>query len=178
VADEPVGPGSDRLLLEGVRTDLLVVLLRHHPAGPGDIRRPEEDREVEEGLFEDEADRSVVDDLDALRLLLENVGFGSPVVLITELDVLRGDRLAVLKLDPLPQRERRALRVRGYREVLGQRGMVVELGALILDEGVVDRGEEVVWSSRAVVLLGVQPARGEAGVPREDDLALGRGPGR
>jgi hypothetical protein len=56
--------------------------------------------------------------------------------------------------------------------------MVVELGALILDEGVVDRGEEVVWSSRAVVLLGVQPARGEAGVPREDDLALGRGPGR
>src|SRR5262249_14493804 len=55
--------------------------------------------------------------------------------------------------------------------------MVVELGALILDEGVVDRGEEVVRSGGAVVLLGVQPAGCEAGMPREDDLALGRGPG-
>ena len=37
-------------------------------------------------------------------------------------------------------------------------------------------GEEVVRGGGAVVLLGVEPARGEARVPGEDDLALGRGP--
>src|SRR5262249_30074962 len=102
VADEPVGAGSDWLLLEGVRTHLLVVLLRYYPAWPRDIRGPEENCEVEKRLFEEEADRSVVHDLDTLRLLLENVGLGSPVVLVAELDVLRSDRLAVLELDPLP----------------------------------------------------------------------------
>ena len=64
------------------------------------------------------------------------------------------------------------------REVLGQSGMVVELGALILDERVVHRGEEVVWSGGAVVLLGIQPAGCDAGMPREDDLAPDRGAGR
>src|SRR6266850_8092562 len=53
--------------------------------------------------------------------------------------------------------------------------MVVELRALILDEGVVDRGEEVVGRRGAVVLLRVEPARGESSVPREDQLPLGRG---
>jgi hypothetical protein len=52
--------------------------------------------------------------------------------------------------------------------------MIVELRALILDEGVVDGREEVVRRGGAVVLLRVQPARGEAGVPRENQLALGR----
>jgi len=83
-----------------------------------------------------------------------------------------------MEFDPLPQRERGALRIRGDREMLGQSRMVVELSALILDEGIVDRGEEVVWSGGAVVLLGVQPAGCDAGMPGEDDLALGRGPGR
>ena len=178
VADEPVGTSSDWFLLEGVGAHLLVVLLRHHPAGPRDIRGPEEDGEVEEGLFEEEADRAIVHDLHALRLPFEDVGLGAPVVLIAELDILRSDRLAVVEPDPLPQRERGALRIRGDREVLGQSGMVVERGALILDEGVVDRGEEVVWRGGAVVLLGVQPAGCEPGVPGEDDLALGRRPGR
>ena len=100
------------------------------------------------------------------------------VVLVAELDVLRGDRVAVVELDPLAQGEGGALGVRGHREVLGQGQMVVELGALVLDEGVVEGREEVVGRGGAVVLLGIQPARREAGVPRQDELALGRGPGR
>ena len=127
VAHELVGAGADGLLLEAVRAHLLVVLLGHHPAGAGDVGGPEEDGEVEEGLLEDEADRAVVHDLDALGLLLEDVGLGAAVVLVAELDVLRGDRVAVVELDPLAQRERGALRVRGDRELLGQGEMVVEL---------------------------------------------------
>ena len=53
-------------LLEAVGADLLVVLLGHDPAGAGHVGGPEEDGEVEERLLEDEADRAVVDDLDAL----------------------------------------------------------------------------------------------------------------
>src|SRR5262249_39679558 len=138
----------------------------------------EENGEVEEGLLEEKADRAVVHDLDTLRPPLEHVGLGTPVILIAEFDILRSDGLAVLELDTLPQGERGALRICGNREVLRQSGMVVELGALSLEEGVVDRGKEIVRSRRAVVLLGVQPAGCEAGMPREDDLALGRGPGR
>ena len=175
MADQLVGPGADRLLLEAVRAHLLVVFLGHHPAGGGHVGGPEEDGEVEEGLLEDEADRTVVDDLDALGLLLEDVGLGAAVVLVTELDVLRGDRIAVMELGPLAQCERGALRVRGDREPLGQGGMIEELSALILDERVVDGREEVVGCGGAVVLLGVEPARGEAGVPREGQLALRRG---
>src|SRR5262249_1020573 len=109
VAYEPIGAGSDRLLLEGVRTDLLLVLLVHHPARAGDIRGSEEDGEVEERLFEEETDRAIVHDLDALRLLFEDVGLGTAIVLIAELDVLRSDGVAVLELDSLPQGERGAL---------------------------------------------------------------------
>ena len=67
VAHELVGTGADGLLLEAVGADLLVVLLGHHPAGAGDVGRPEEDGEVEEGLLEDEANRAVVHDLDRAR---------------------------------------------------------------------------------------------------------------
>jgi len=84
---------------------LLVVFLGHHPAGAGDVGGSEQDGEVEERLLEDEPDRAVVHDLDALGFLLEDVGLGAPVILVAELDVLRGDRLAVVELDPFPQRE-------------------------------------------------------------------------
>src|SRR5262245_59556928 len=56
--------------------------------------------------------------------------------------------------------------------------MVIELGTLVLDERIVERGEEVVGRRGAVVLLRVEPARGESGVPRERQLAFGRGAGR
>ena len=178
VADELEGARPDGLLLEAVGADLLVVLLRHHPAGSGDVGRPEQDGEVEEGLLEDELDGPVVGDLDALGLLLEDVGLGAPVVLVAELDVLRGDGVAVVELHPLAEGEGRALRVRGHREALGQGQMVVQHGALVLDEGIVQGGEEVVRGGGAVVLLGIEPAGGQAGVPGQDDLALGRAGGR
>src|SRR5439155_9499014 len=106
-------PGADRLLLEAVRAHLLVVLLGHDPSGPGDVGRPEQDGEVEERLLELEADRAIVDDLDALRLLLEDVGLGAAVALVAELDVLRRDGLAVVEPDPLAERERGAPRIGG-----------------------------------------------------------------
>src|SRR5207245_1717174 len=87
-----------------------------HPESTGAIGGPEENREVEEGFFEEEADCAVVDDLDALRLLLEDVGLGTPVVLVAELDILRSDRFAVVEPDPPSQRERGAPRICGDRE--------------------------------------------------------------
>ena len=178
MARELVRPGADGLLLEAIRSDLLVVLLRHDPAGSRDVGGAEEDGEVEERLLEDEANRAVVHDLDALGFLLEDVGLGAAVVLVAELHVLRSDWVAVVELDALAQGERGALGVGGDRGVLGQRRVVVERRALILDERVVDRGEEVVRGGGSVVLLRIEPARRESGVPREDQLALGRGAGR
>src|SRR5207249_11221449 len=56
--------------------------------------------------------------------------------------------------------------------------LVVELRPLVLHEGVVQSRQEVVRRGGAVMLLGVQPAGRKAGVPGENDLALGGGPGR
>ena len=82
-------------------------------------------------------------------------------MLVAPLDIGRRDRRSVVEFDALAQPERCALRVLGELEAFGERRMVVELVAEVLDQAVVQRHQEVVGARRAVVLLRV-----EANAPR------------
>src|SRR5204862_1470355 len=77
-ADESVGSGADRRLLEAVVTDLLHVLLGYNPARPrrrGTIER----HEVGPRLLEEKAHAAGVDDLNLAHSLLEESGTAAPV---------------------------------------------------------------------------------------------------
>src|SRR3989449_3746098 len=103
-ADEPVGSGADRALLEAFLADTLDVLLGHDPAGAR-RRRPVERHEVGPRLLEEEPDPARVDDLHLLDLILEELRRPAAVALEGELHVLGGDGLAVVELGPLAQHE-------------------------------------------------------------------------
>jgi hypothetical protein len=77
-----------------------------------------------------------------------------------------------VELDALAQVEGRALGVLGELVTLGQRQMIVFLLTGIFDQGIVQSIEEVVGRRRAVVLLRVEPARSDVGVPGEHHFTL------
>ena len=93
-------------------------------------------------------------------------------MLVAPLDVRRRDRRPVMELRARAQPERGALRVLGELEAFGERRMIVELVAEILDQAVVHRHQEVVGAGGAVVLLRIEPARRDVGVPGQRQLAL------
>ena len=86
-----------------------------------------------------------------------------------------------MELEPGPQPKGGAFGVLGHRKALGQRRMVVTHLAEVFDQRVVQRHDEIVRTGGTVVLLRVEPARGNIGVPRQYHLAFGndcRGRGR
>jgi hypothetical protein len=125
------------------------------------------------GALKVEAQGAIVDDLDTLGLVVQHLGPGAVVVLIAPLDIVRRDRGAILALQPEAQTECRALRVFGELEALGQRQMVVELLAKVLDQGIVHHIEEIVRRRSTVMPLRVEPTRRDVGVPREHQAAAG-----
>jgi hypothetical protein len=76
-----------------------------------------------------------------------------------------------MELGSRPQPERGALGILGKLEMLGECGMFVALVAEILDQAVMQRHQEIVRARSAVVLLGIQPARRDVGVPGKDYFA-------
>src|SRR5690348_4310862 len=80
LADKLVRPGADRLLHEAVLAGLLVILSRHRPGRPADIRGSHQDRKIEERLLEMEADGAVIGRLDIFGLLLQHLAPGTAVV--------------------------------------------------------------------------------------------------
>ena len=100
---EFVGAGTDRRLLETVLADLLDIGLRHDPAGPGGAAV--EGQKVGPGLFELEADMVRVDRFHPGDPLLHHVVCGAAIAFEGKLDVLGGDRLAVMEFGALSQRK-------------------------------------------------------------------------
>ena len=78
-----------------------------------------------------------------------------------------------MELDPRPQPEGRALGVLGKFEALGQRRVVEQLLPEVLDQPIMQRKEEIVGRGRPVMLLRVEPTRGDVGVPGKRHAALG-----
>ena len=170
-----IGPGADRILHEAALPDVLIVFRRDDPAGTAHIRRSHQDGEIEERRLEIEFYHIGADDLHAVGLILDNLAPRPAIVLIAPFDILRRHRGAVVKFDTWPQVKRRALRVLGEIEFVGERQMIPFLLAEVLDQPVMQGIEEVVGGRGAVVLLRVEPARRDVGVPGEHHLARGRG---
>ena len=119
-----------------------------------------------------EANGARVDNLEALRLALEDICLGAAVVVKTELHVFGSDWLTVVEFHPWPEPEGGTARILGKFEALGQCWVIKELFAMILDQRIVDRGEEVIRRGGTVVLLRVEPARSEPSMPGQDEFPL------
>src|SRR5439155_14183982 len=119
------------------------------------------------GVAEGELDRPVIEDVDGMGPLVEHRGRGAAIVLVAPSDVLGGNRRAVVKLETGAELKGRALAVFGEVERLGKREMFVFLVAEILDQRILVREQEIVRGRRPVMLLRVEPARGDVAVPGE-----------
>ncbi len=174
LADQPVRACADRLLHESGLADPFVVLLRYHPPGTANIAGAEQDREVEERFLEMELDGAVVDEIDTVQPFFAHRRPRAVVILEAPFHVLRRDRCAVMELDARPQPESGALGVLGELVFVGEREVVVSHLAEIFDQCIVQREGEIVRTRRAVVLLRVDPASGDVGVPGQGHLSPGR----
>ena len=168
-----VGPCPDGFLLEAIRANLLIILRRHNPAGTAHIRRPKDHGEVQKGLFEVKTHGAGIDNLYALCLRLQHISLGASVAFKAELHVLDRDRLTVVKLDPRPEPEGGALRVRGKFVTLGQARVIKQRLTVVLDQGIVEGIQEVVGRRCPVMLLRVEPLGRHIRMPGQDDLPFG-----
>src|ERR1700757_909150 len=121
-----------------------------------------------------ESDRAVIHELDALRLIAKFLAPGTAIMLVAPLNIGRRDRRSVMKFCASAQPACRALRVLGELEAFCERRMIVELFAGVLDEAVVQRHEEIVGSRCAIVMLRIEPAGCDIGVPSQHQLTLWR----
>ena len=121
-----------------------------------------------------ESDGAVVHQLDTLRPLTQHLAPGTAIVLVAPFHIGRRDRCAVVEFGARAQPERRALRVLGEVETFGERRMIVQLVAEVLDQPVMQRHQEIVGRRRAVVMLRIEPARCDVGVPGQRQPALRR----
>src|SRR5215468_8572613 len=127
-----IGPGANRLTLEPIRTNLLVVLGRDDPTGAGNVAGAEQQQEIEKRLLEPEANGAFVNDVDGFGLGLKRGRQCPAVALVAKLDVFGRNRLAVVKEHPLAQPKSGALAVLGKFVALGEGRMIVERGARVL----------------------------------------------
>ena len=167
---ELVRAGADRLRLEPVAADLLVVVLGHDPPDAADPTVVEV-HEVDERLLEVEHDRPVVQDLDVLELVVKELRVGALIVLVGPLHVRARQRLSVVELEARAQPERRPPEVRGYLGVLGQRIGDISI-VHRLDQRVVNQVVVHLHRDGVGVLERIEPARVEREVHRDGQRAL------
>ena len=165
MAHEPVGPETDRLLLEAVVAHSLDVLLRHHPARAADERAIER-HEVGPGLVQLEAHAVRIDDRDLPHLVVQDLR--SLGAMEAELHVLGGERIAVVELEPLTQLELVDALIRAHRPGFGQ-ARRHEIAGHGFHERVVDRVEDP-ERREPLELAGVEPHGRQGHVQRPPHL--------
>ena len=172
---ETIGARPDRHLLETLVADLLDVLLRHDPTGPGGAGV--EGHEVGPRPLEAEAHTRRIRSLDRRHALLERPGGRAPVTLERELDVLGGDRIAVVEPGAAPEDELVDETVGRHIPRLGQSGRhgVARQG---LHHRVVQRVEHHERRDDPGGLGRVEPRGRQRDVHGPGQLTLGRGGGR
>ena len=120
-----------------------------------------------------EHDGVVADDLDSLRPLLQHLLPGAAVMLVAPFHVLRRDGRAVVEFEAGAQLEGRALGILGKFDTCRRApDDPTSVARKFLISAVVQGVDEIVGRRRAVMLLRVEPARGDVGVPRQRHLAL------
>ena len=113
----------------------------------------------------------VVDDFHTIGICFQNLPPGATVVLIAPFDIRGRDGRTVVELRTRAQKECRALGVLGELVAIGECWVVVEVVAEILDQAVMQRHQEIVRAGSAVVLLRIQPACRNIGVPGQNHLS-------
>src|SRR5206468_12241007 len=98
--DESIRAGADRRFLEAVVAHALDVFPRHDEPGRA-AERSVEHHEIRPRLLQTKAHTSGIGRLDRGDVLLEALRVDPAIPLERELDVLRGDRVAVVELDAL-----------------------------------------------------------------------------
>src|SRR5262249_6188788 len=166
LADEHVGAGTDRMLLEAVVSDPREIVLWHDDAG-GAGGRAVERHEIGPWCLEMKAYYQGIDDLDLSDVLLQDLRRRTPVAVEAELHVFRRYGIAVVKLQSRTQLELVRLAVRTllprFREAWAHL-----LSGIRADERIVDRVEHA--ERRDLRRRGgrIEPARRDGHVPRHD----------
>ena len=93
-------------------------------------------------------------------------------MLVAPFDIGGRDRRAIVKLEAGAEPEQSALGVLGELEMLGERRMIEFPIVEILYQRVMQRIEEIVRGRGPVMLLRVEPAWRDVGVPAEHHLAI------
>src|SRR6516164_5369896 len=119
------------------------------------------------------ADRMVIDDFEFLGFLVEHCGPGAAIMLETPLDVLHRYGRNGVEFGALAKLEGAALGVLGEIETLGECRMVVFLLAKFFYQAVMQCHQEIVRGRGAVMLLRLEPAGGDIGVPSQHYLPFG-----
>src|SRR5581483_4823562 len=172
VADELVRPEADRMLLESRVAHLLHVLPGHDPAGAGHDAGVVV-HEVGPRIVQREAHAVRAHHGDLPHLLVQELALRA---MEAELHVLGGERVAVVELQPLAQRElvrplvgadRPRLRQTRRSKIAGQR----------LHQRVVQAIQDPEGCELTHGLTGIEPLRGHGEVERPAHLALGLGLG-
>src|SRR5215831_12916806 len=110
------------MLLEPSITDRFDVFLWNDPPGTAGARI--EGQKVWPRLVEPEADMSGIGCFDRRNLLLDQRLIGAAIALEGELDVLGGDRLAIVKFGTITQHKIPAEAILRHRPRLGERGRI------------------------------------------------------
>src|SRR3954453_23847368 len=103
-----VWASPDRLLQKPVPAYFLIVFIWNDPAGAADIAGAHDDRKIEKRLLESEFYRTVVYDIDRVRLLVQYGGRRAVVILETPFDVLGSDRGPVMEFCAAAKAKHRA----------------------------------------------------------------------
>src|SRR5579885_2178031 len=83
--------------------DFFDIAFRHHPAGAGGAAV--KGQKIRPGMFQDKADMAGIGGFDRRDPVLHQRRRRAAIALVGELDVLRGDRLAVVEAGALAQHE-------------------------------------------------------------------------
>ncbi len=175
-ADEFVGACADRMFLEAVLTDLGHIFLRHDDTGGAGCGAVES-HEVGPRLLQVEPQDQRVDNLDLPYVILEGLRPGALIALEAELDVLRRQRVAVVKFEPRPQFEFVSQAVLALLPGFGEARSHL-LSGIGAHQRIMDRIEHAEGRDLRRRGRGVEPGRRNRHVPRDDRPSRGRRFGR
>ena len=160
------------MLLEAGVADLFDIFLRNDPPGAAGARI--EGQKIGPRLFELEADMLWVGGFDSRDPVLDQVMGGAAIALERELDVLGGDRLAIVEFDAITQHEVAGQSVLRHRPRLGETWRL-DVARHRLHHGVVQRVEHHKRGDQRLRLSRIKPERRERYVEGPGQLALRAG---
>src|SRR5262249_45637171 len=127
--------------------------------------------EIQKWILEVEPDRLIVH-LHSLCLLAQNLTPGAAIVFVAPFHIGGRGGGPLMGFCTLTQPQCRTPGVLGKLEALGQCSMIIKLIPEVLDQTIVQRHQEIVGAGCTVVLLRIEPARRDVGMPSKRELSF------